>query len=85
MYFYLPSSERDSDDFERANPSVGCSWDDPASGEIDVMIRDSWQRIFDLDWCDDYVTHPPEEKQIQATYWELSLASVIAVDRFTAR
>jgi hypothetical protein len=84
-YWYLPTSERDCNRFEELNGGKCYSWDDRPPGPLNLSIRESWVRVFDLDWYEEYVTHPVNEKQIQAVLWEIRLTDVCAVDRFTAR
>lgn len=86
IYWYLPKSEKDADDFERRQGTLRCSWDHPAKDPlIDRQIRKSWERIFHLDWSDEYVASVRSEKSIQATLWQLELSQVVSVDRFVAR
>lgn len=48
-------------------------------------VLESWQRIFDLESDNDYYTYPPEEKRVQATFWELRLDTVQSARTYTAR
>lgn len=53
--------------------------------EIQKEIENSWQRIFDLEFQDDYITGSQESRSIQATFWKLRIESVKSVTTFTAR
>ena len=48
-------------------------------------IENSWDRIFDLDWVDEEITHPFDKKSIQATFWQLHFDQIRDVQFFTAR
>ncbi len=48
-------------------------------------IKESWEKIFDLNFHAKDIDSPRANKQIQATFWELNMNEVIQVDRFTAR
>jgi hypothetical protein len=49
------------------------------------LVEESWNNIFDLDWYDDYISPPKNEKSIQATLWELKLDKIKKVEAFIAR
>lgn len=90
-YWYLPSSERDSDDFEAELAANGLSL--YAAKPLPNLtyhqrITASWQRIFELDWIDEegYITSRSRgNKAIQGTFWELPMENVKRVKEFTAR
>ena len=92
-YWYLPATEQDGGTFEkklaRAGLSFyGCDHQRPlANTRYRREIERSWERIFDVGWVDQgrAIAHPPEEKSIQATLWELLLDDVVGVREFTAR
>ena len=48
-------------------------------------IEKSWERIFDLDWFAEDITHPVDKKSIQATFWQLHFDQIRDVQFFTAR
>jgi len=85
-YTYIPVSEDDHNRFfaafEARNLAYGM-WLLP-NAALQTAIVASWQRIFDLDWEEPYVTVPRTEKCIQATLWELCLADVTCVQEFVA-
>jgi len=54
----------------------------PVFGE---RLRCSWNRVFDLDWYNDYWNDPPGKKSIQAVFWEIRREDVRKVDFFTGR
>jgi hypothetical protein len=47
------------------------------------LVRRSWEKVFDLDYTN-YMADAPEQKRIQAVFWELRLEDVIAVRHFGA-
>ena len=87
-YFYLPSSERDDQRFNRELSKRGLDHhrskplpDPHWHGEI---VK-SWDRIFDLDWEDEYIASPLPEKSLQGVFWELEWERVLEVREFKAR
>lgn len=83
-YWYLPATVADGERFEAALTDR-YSWSDPAPHPLDQEIRDSWQRIFDLNWHDPDLTCSPDERQIQATLWQLTAETVVGMQKFVAR
>jgi len=82
-YWYLPRSERDAANFDSRYESLRCSWATPPRNQrINATIQSSWDRIFDLDWSDEYVALPKSKKSIQATFWRLDLSQVTSADYF---
>lgn len=53
--------------------------------ETKKMIEDSWEKLFDLEFNDNYYTTSIDEKMIQATFWQLNLEDIVSVDHFVAR
>jgi hypothetical protein len=53
--------------------------------KVKRKIEKSWGKVFDMDFDVEYFAKPCKEKQIQATFWELSIKEVIRVDEFKAR
>lgn len=90
-YWYLPLNEQDDLAFEAELETHGLSlYEMKPLPDVAYhqRILDSWQRIFDLDWCDEtgYISADRKEKKsIQATLWELPVAHVRKVTAFTAR
>lgn len=87
-YWYLPSSEADDIAFELELKSHDLSYIEqkPLPHLIyHQRIEESWRRIFDLEWFDPYCTSAPDQKAIQAVFWELHLNQIRKVDYFTAR
>lgn len=84
---YLGASEADDDAFHAVLDERGVWpwWTEPLAADLDAAIRASWERIFDLSWEEPYAVGDPAHRAIQATFWELPLASVRRVDWFTAR
>jgi len=52
---------------------------------IQREIEISWQRIFDMDFENEYYTHPKKEKMIQACCWEINEVEISKIDPFKAR
>lgn len=87
-YCYLPASLADEERFEVEFASQVMSYYEnrPLPESLyDQKIKESWVRIFDLDWSDPDIIWPKAKKQIQATFWELTLDNVREVDEFVAR
>ena len=87
-YWYLPASERDHDDFayatrkRKVDPYEQKSVSDNYCHQ---RIVKSWERMFKLDWTDEYIAHPRSEKSIQATFWQLRMHMVRSVTYFGAK
>jgi len=85
-YWYFPDSERDGATSSALHDCPPCSWSQPPRNQcVNKMIWISWERVFDLDWSDEYVAAPRENQSIQATFWQLDLVQVTTVDSFIAR
>jgi len=87
-YWYVARSEADDLAFERLVEAQG--WGNPPphpfpDPAIHGRVVRSWDRIFDIDFEDEYVTGPLDRKAIQATFWELRLDDVRDVTHFRAR
>ncbi len=52
---------------------------------IKKQIVKTWDKIFDMDYSEEYATLPKECKSIQATFWTLSVDEIVKVEYFTAR
>lgn len=81
--WYLGESEADADAFDKLADQEGYPL--PPDSPLNQVVRDSWTRIFDLDWSDPYFVHDVQRRAIQATFWELPLQAVRKADFFTAR
>ncbi|MCT4664928.1 MAG: DUF3841 domain-containing protein [Flavobacteriales bacterium] len=53
--------------------------------ELKTAVEKTWERIFDMDFDNEYATRPFEKKSIQATFWSLSLAEIVEVKEFVGR
>lgn len=84
---YIGKSEEDCNDFETRLDKLGLSMkfynDYPLN--IQIEIQKSWERIFDLNFEDSYITQKNENKVIQATFWSLSIDEIKKVDKFKNR
>ncbi len=52
---------------------------------IQTEIEQSWEKIFDMHYDEEYATVTFDKKSIQATFWELRREEIVKVDRFIAR
>ena len=57
----------------------------PVLSKLREKIEKSWERIFDLDWEDEYAAHPKDKKSIQAVMWSINWDEVVGVREFVAR
>lgn len=48
-------------------------------------VENSWHKVFDMNYHNNYSANKKENKSIQATFWKLSLDDVVKVDFFTSR
>jgi hypothetical protein len=83
---YLPLSEAENEFFESQCFAQGIDLGLP-KGELPREIQDrierSWERIFDLDNPDEWVSIGPRSaRSIQAVFWELKIGDVKEVIRF---
>jgi hypothetical protein len=81
--WYIARSEAEYEAFEARLDAQ----EDPLAPDAALQreIRDSWPRIFDLDWNDPYFAIDARHRPIQATFWELPLDAVRKADFFTGR
>lgn len=86
-YWYLARSEAEDKAFDRYIALKGFDYfiTRPLPEPYHNQLVATWLRIFDLDWADDYVASPREQKSIQAVFWELRLDHVKNVDFFVSR
>ena len=91
-YIYLPQTIADGEAFD-VELEAELSKHNLSFSEVEHLpvrayhqrIEESWERIFDLDWFDEEITHPFDEKSIQATFWQLHFDQIRDVQFFTAR
>lgn len=84
--WYLPRSEKADQLFDAELAAAGLKIplsENDLPDRLCTQMEKSWETIFDLafDWKD--VTSPPDEKQIQATMWEMRLEWVVKMEMFT--
>ena len=86
-YWYLPETEADSDAFmaELSEHNLDDFLKRLLPAPYRQRIEDSWNRIFDLNWFDEYLTQPYSQKSIQATFWKLRFHQIRDVKAFTSR
>ena len=53
--------------------------------QIQNEIKESWEKIFDIDFKDEYYTNKKDEKMIQACCWDIKEDEIIRIDKFNAR
>lgn len=75
---YLPLSEADDSQYEALIKTLG-------QDAIAEEKRTSWERIFDLEYHDEYVCGPRDQKRIQGVMWSFSMKDVRKVQHFTVR
>ncbi len=87
MYCYIPDDDSDDKAFDNLLDAYGVDFIDKEKypKEIQQKVIDSWQKIFDMDYCPDYSAKPFEQKSIQATFWSLAVDEIEQVDEFIAR
>ena len=88
--WYLGASLEDDAVFEQERQALGIRYPlghSNANGIFEQRVRTSWQKIFDLDWCDhdQYISLPPPQKSIQATFWALQREQVLKAEYFCGR
>lgn len=83
----ITDNELEDDLFNQALARAGVEFCDKYAypTELRQQMIASWQKIFDMDYCSEYSSHPFEQKSIQATFWRLSLEEVRNVRFFTAK
>jgi len=84
-YWYLPTSERDANQFDSKHDPLKYDWNRLPSPGLHDLIVQSWDRIFDFDWCDDYVTGPQLERPVQGTLWRIDRSMVLNARGFVSR
>ncbi len=52
--------------------------------EIQYEIINSWEKIFDIDFEDQYYTSKKNEKMIQACCWDIKESEIVNIDKFKA-
>jgi len=83
-YWYLPLNELDNKEFKESR--LDNFIQEPLSNETyHNKIVESWNKIFDLDWYDEYINDPKNKKMIQATMWEIRLEWVKSVKEFIGK
>lgn len=89
---YLATSDENFDQFDERlerHPEYAARRHRPFLDRYPQELREevlaSWQRIFDLDDHNDYYTSPPDQKCVQATFWELRADMVVSARAYTAK
>jgi hypothetical protein len=73
---YIPRNAREARELDRLPHHK-----QPANEQM----KNSWRRIFDLEWSAKDIAAPRGQKSIQATVWQVPLAEIRSVRRFRAR
>lgn len=87
-YWYLPKTFAEGDAFEAKLEAAGLSTyrhshEDPIPrAKYRREVEWSWERIFDIEWCEPAITHLPKTRSIQATLWELRRDDVVDAVQF---
>ncbi|MBR0573524.1 MULTISPECIES: DUF3841 domain-containing protein [Pasteurellaceae] len=86
-YWYISDTETDDNYFWSLLEKHQVNFVDKEKypAEIRKKVEDSWQKIFDMDYYQEYSLKSFNEKSIQATFWSLYLSEIIKVEEFTAR
>lgn len=87
-YWYIPENEKDDEKFEQELKSkcLNIYTNEPLPEPYHSKVVKSWDRIFDLNFCNNYIFGEiREEKSIQATLWELELWQVKNVKKFISK
>lgn len=84
---YIPIDEADDLNFDEKLMKTGLS-----NKEFNLLpvtikneIESSWQKIFDLDLENEYISYSKNEKGIQATMWEIHEKEILEIDHFVAK
>ncbi len=83
----IANNEKECNEFELRLKTLELDktqFNDLPSG-IQNEIEISWQRIFDMDFDNEYYTHPKENKKIQACCWDIKEKEIRRIDKFIAR
>ncbi|MDO4224048.1 MAG: DUF3841 domain-containing protein [Acinetobacter sp.] len=85
--WYLAESMADADAFYQRLEDEHIAFADQENYPSDLRqkIEQSWNKVLDLNFYADGITHLPDEKSIQATFWSLSLDEIVNVQPFIAR
>ena len=73
-YWYLPSSAKDGDKFERTLREAGLSFYETKplpDAKSHQQIVKSWERIFNIEWTQRSLAFPKSRKSIQACLWQV--------------
>ena len=84
-YYYVPASQSDSRRFDAEHAPFRFGWSCLPPKPLHDLIATSWERIFELDWHDEYVTGDPASRPVQATLWRIDRSMVCSSRRFVAR
>jgi len=84
-YWYVPSCNRDQEIFESEHDQYRYGWERLPPPKMRVIITASWERIFNLDCCDEYVTGHPSNRPIQATMWRIHRSMICGAQHFNGR
>lgn len=75
----------DEKEYEEFNAKLKKHPKRPLPRTLDKAIRESWQRVFDLEGGDPKWCCKPEERAVQACVWEIRMADVTDVTHFTGK
>lgn len=86
-YWRIQDTEKDDQDFDELLKSEGVNFinREKYTPILRNKVEESWHKVFDMNYSQEYSASKKEDKSIQATFWKLSLDEVVKVDYFTAR
>lgn len=86
-YWCIHDTEKEDNDFDNLLKVEGVNFIEREKYTLILKkkVEESWCKIFDMNYSQEYSASKKEKKSIQATFWKLSLDEVTKVDFFTAR
>lgn len=86
-YWKINDCEEESEAFDRLLQSKNIKFIEKENytEEIKQQVIQSWDKIVDMNYRNEYAAQPFERKSIQATFWSLSLQEIISAKEFIAR
>jgi len=86
-FWNISEGEKDDDEFDRMLQLAGVKFVDKEKYPpvLQERLIESWNKVLDLNYYNEYNSNPKDLKSIQATFWKLSLSEVRKVDYFVSR
>lgn len=83
----IAKNEEECEEFEARLKNM--KLDKTEFNDLPIGIRNSieisWQRVFDMDFDNEFYTHPKQDKKIQACCWDIKEQEIMRIDKFKAR